>query len=530
MMRKMLAVGLCICACLLPCLVGCHSVKQPSAFELPKTFDTDREFELTFWAKNDTNITQQNIYKKAIADFRELYPNIHITLKPYTDYSRIYSDVITNIQTGTTPNICITYPDHVATYNSGGEQVVNLDNLLTDKTYGLGGKAIGFKAPTRDEVIPEFLRECYLGESCYALPFMRSTEACYVNVDLVKRLGYELPEKLTWDFIWEVSEAAMKKDKDGNFLVNGSKTMIPFIYKSTDNMMIQMLKQKGAEYSDENGNILIFNDETKDILYTVAEHADSRAFSTFKISSYPGNYLNAGECIFAIDSTAGATWMGTNSPNRDIAEEDIKDFNVEVMEIPQFDVNDPKMISQGPSVCLFNKEDPQEVLASWLFMQYLLSDGVQIAYAQTEGYVPVTKTAQSNPQYLDYLSRAGEDNELYYDIKIKATKLLLENTENTFITPVFNGSASLRNAAGQLIEEVTKRERRRKTVDDEYIEGELYPEMIAQYKLKAVSPGALPAEAVITLSVIAVTWVAIGVYWLVGVVKKKKLQKNFNCS
>ena len=41
----------------------------------------------------------------------------------------------------------------------------------------------------------------------------------------------------------------MAKDKDGNFLINGQKVMIPFIYKSTDNMMIQMLKQKDAGYS-----------------------------------------------------------------------------------------------------------------------------------------------------------------------------------------------------------------------------------------------------------------------------------------
>ena len=29
--------------------------------------------------------------------------------------------------------------------------------------------------------------------------------------------------------------------------------MIPFIYKSTDNMLIQMLRQKGAGYSDQRG-------------------------------------------------------------------------------------------------------------------------------------------------------------------------------------------------------------------------------------------------------------------------------------
>ena len=44
--------------------------------------------------------------------------------------------------------------------------------------------------------------------------------------------------------------------------------------------------------------------------YTIADHAKTGAFSTFKISSYPANFLNAGQCVFAIDSTAGSTWMG----------------------------------------------------------------------------------------------------------------------------------------------------------------------------------------------------------------------------
>ena len=87
------------------------------------------------------------------------------------------------------------------------------------------------------------------------------------------KLGYTLPDYLTWDFIWEVSEAAMAQDAEGNYLVNGQTVMIPFIYKSTDNMMIQLLRQRNAGYSNDEGEILLFNDTTKDILYTVAEHA-----------------------------------------------------------------------------------------------------------------------------------------------------------------------------------------------------------------------------------------------------------------
>ena len=43
----------------------------------------------------------------------------------------------------------------------------------------------------------------------------------------------------------------MAMDEEGNYLVNGQDVMIPFIYKSTDNMMIQQIRQKGAGYSTE---------------------------------------------------------------------------------------------------------------------------------------------------------------------------------------------------------------------------------------------------------------------------------------
>jgi multiple sugar transport system substrate-binding protein len=198
------------------------------------------------------------------------------------------------------------------------------------------------------------------------------------------------------------------------------------------------------------------------------------------------------------------------------------------MPIPQFDPEKPQMISQGPSVCIFNKEDPQEVLASWLFAQYLLTNDVQIAYAQTEGYVPVTSKAQNSQMYQDYLNRAGEDNDLYYDVKIAASKLLLDNTQNTFVTPVFNGSVSLRNAAGQMIENVTKSMRRNQTVDDAYMDT-LFEEMVALYRLDQIQVdgdwkmdlGPLPKESVALLCMLAAIWGGIGVAALFRLKKRK---------
>jgi multiple sugar transport system substrate-binding protein len=530
MRKTKLAAVLCAVTALCS-LSGCHGSRKTAEFSVPAALDENRKTEITFWAKNDTNRTQTDIYRKAIEDFNTYYPNITVDLRLYTDYGKIYNDVITNIPTKTTPNVCITYPDHIATYMTGENTVVPLDGLMTDAKYGLGGSEVKFDAPTYSEVIPKYLDECILSGLHYAVPYMRSTEACYINRDMVEKLGYTIPDELTWDFIWEVSDAATAKNDDGTYKVNGQKVMIPFIYKSTDNMMIQMLRQLGAGYSDSAGNIGIFNDDTKEILYTVNKHVRNGAFSTFKISSYPGNFLNAGQCIFAIDSTAGATWMGSHATHHDIDENSIIEFETVVKPIPQYDPAHPQMISQGPSVCIFNKDDTQEVLASWLFTQFLLTDSVQIPYAQTEGYIPVTSKARDSAEYQEYLSLAGTDNDLHYSVKLDATKMLLGNIDNTFITPVFNGSASLRDAAGHLIESTAKSTRRKENIDDAYME-KLYNDTAALYRLDSISAdgkadlGELPDGAKALLISLISIWAVIGLYYLIRLIAEKTKKKK----
>ncbi len=527
MMQKLYKLFL--CALLIP-LVGCHGASRSTTFEVPEEFDTSKNYEITFWAKNDTNKNQVAVYKNAIASFEEAYPNIKVNLKLYTDYIRIYNDVITNIATGTTPDVCITYPDHIATYITGNNVVVPLDDIMQDEKYGFGGSEVNFKSVKQEEVVPQYLQEGVLGETQYALPFMRSTEAIYINQDFVEALGYEVPEIITWDFIWEVSEKATAKNPDGTYVLNGQNVMIPFIYKSTDNMMIQYLQQADAGYSSSEGEIEIFNDTTGDFLKTISTHVPTGAFSTFKISSYPANFLDAGQCVFAVDSTAGSTWMGADAPLSDISEENKVAFTTAVRPVPQIDSDHIQMISQGPSICLFNKKDPQQVLASWLFAQYLLTEEVQVGYAQTEGYIPVTKAAQQSDAYQEYLANSGIDNDQHYSVKMDATKMLLDHIDDTFVTSVFNGSASLRTAAGQLIEDVVKSSKRKETIDETYLDS-LYAKTTSLYRLDEVARsnqsnlsdadlGPLPAGSKALLATLGIAWVCIAVYFFV--IRKNK--------
>ena len=147
---KAMLAGLLILS--VPALSGCHGTQGMAEFAVPEEFDLNQKHELIFWAKNDTNRTQTAIYEKAISDFEKMYPNVSVKIRLYTDYSNIYNDVITNIATNTTPNVCITYPDHIATYLTGNNTVVPLDDLFADPEYGLGGSRLKFDSPSVSEM------------------------------------------------------------------------------------------------------------------------------------------------------------------------------------------------------------------------------------------------------------------------------------------------------------------------------------------------------------------------------------------
>ena len=100
--------------------------------------------------------------------------------------------------------------------------------------------------------------------------------------------------------------------------------------------------------------------------------------------------------------------------------------------------------------------------------------------------------------------------------------------DRTFVTPVFNGSTSLRNAAGQLIENVNKGVRRKHEYTPENMP-ELYEEVSALYRLDQIqvssgkrSFGPLPLESKLLLGALAICWLGMGAYVISDKLKKKK--------
>lgn len=391
---------------------------------------------------SDVTITFRHITKKdnqlavldqAIADFNILYPNIHVELDQRDNYSAVLDTTTTNIASQNkkeTPNITVCYADHVATYNQSNA-VVALDDLINDPE-------IGLTEEQKADYVPGFYAEgANFGDGkMYILPFNKSTEVMYYDKTFFDANGLTVPT--TWDELEEV--CAKIKEIDPN--------SIPLGYDSEGNWFITMTEQYGSDYTSATEPHYLFDNDTNKAFVKKFNEWYNKGYVTTAglYGAYTsGLFTSTTEtrCYMCIGSSAGATYQ---RPQK--AEDGSYPFEVGIATIPQVDVNNRKVISQGPSLCIFDKDDKQEVLASWLFVKFLTSDPTfQANFAMASGYMPVIQSVTATPDFQAYLEKAdGGDN-----IAMLSMKVSMDQTDAYYTSPVFPGSATARNQVTALM-------------------------------------------------------------------------------
>jgi multiple sugar transport system substrate-binding protein len=128
---------------------------------------------------------------------------------------------------------------------------------------------------------------------------------------------------------------------------------------------------------------------------------------------------------------------------------------------PQIDPANPKVISKGPSLCMFKKQDPQEMAATWLFMKFLTTNmGLQANFSSVSGYTPVIqdlgdKYSIIDPErgeifpYAEELALAELGNA---HLQMACVKQCFAQTNSLFVSPAFVGSSGARDQVGLLMQ------------------------------------------------------------------------------
>ena len=380
-----------------------------------------------------------NLY---IAEFNKLYPNITIVHEQVGNYDDVRDNIAVELTVGNQPDLAYCYPDHVALYNIS-KRVVTLDSFIDSTAVVTRAdgttEVLGLTQEQKDDFIAGYYNEGkQFGDGkMYTLPLSKSTEVLYYNKTFFDANNLKVPT--TWDEMEEVCKKIKEIDPKS----------IPLGYDSEANWFITMCEQMNSPYTSATGEHFLFDNETnrefvarfrdwyKKGYLTTQEILGSYTSELFKSTSTTKSYMSIG-------SSAGATHQ---RPTK--GENGAYPFEVGIATIPQHDASNPKVISQGPSLCLFESKNPQETVAAWLFMKVLTTNvEFQAEFSMASGYVPVLKSVAQNDAYAAFIGKAdGGDY-----ISALSAKRCLEQESAYYTSPAFNGSSDARDAVGLLLQ------------------------------------------------------------------------------
>lgn len=434
---------------------------------------------ITFWHTFGQSIVETLTEK--IQEFHDLVlenENVNVTIE--LSYSGSYDDILTKINNGFSagniPTIAVAYPDHVADYLSretyDGQYVVNLEPYINNEEYGFNTQPYLGDEEGLDDFIGSYYQEgtAYAKEGVFSLPLMKSSEVMFYNENIIslaltgnsKFEGY----KPTPDFI--PSETNIRNymenltwDEFMNFcqFINDNKSYFantieyPAYYDSDGNLFITKMYQNDIPYAsvDENGSgVIEFESGTartqaEQLIADLNAEHEAGLFTTKGVEgTYGSNNFTEVKSVFSIGSSGGTGYTVPTSGT----------FNVRAVKVP-YDNDNPIYVSQGPTLCIMNnprysqEENSLRQEYAWRFIKYLTNAevNVELCIRGSNGYVPVRYSAYESEDFTSFL--------LGGDIYAETASVILDDINNEFIvTPVFKGSAELREQGGSIITSV----------------------------------------------------------------------------
>ena len=394
---------------------------------------------ISFYNTMGSNLTP--VLNAYIAEFNKLFPNITVESVNVGGYDDVRDQISTEITEGNQPNIAYCYPDHVARYNLA-KAVTTLDALIASEIEVKHADGTTEVLGLTEAQIADFIEGYYnegkqFGDGLmYTLPLSKSTEVLYYNKTFFEANNIAVPT--TWDELEQVCAQIKAIDPKS----------IPLGYDSESNWFITMCEQYQSPYTSATGDHFLFDNEQNRAFVKEFNEWFSKGYVTTQTlyGGYTSGLFVSQEgtkSYMSIGSSAGATHQ------RPAANADGSyPFDVGITTIPQVDASNPKVISQGPSLCIFQKSNPQEVIASWLFVKFLTTNvNFQAEFSMASGYVPVLKSVSEIPAYADFVANADGGN----NIAALSAKVCLQQEKAYYTSPAFNGSSEARSQVGALI-------------------------------------------------------------------------------
>ena len=349
-------------------------------------------------------------FQKVTDEFNATHENIHVTLQ--LQPSDQYEDkVMAAAKSGNLPNIMRSQAVNMTTYASQG--------ILVDMNDYIYNETVGY--PDFDNDINPGLATLYdqWDGARYAIPLFMGGNVFFYNKEMFNELGLVPPTK--WSEVEAVATAVSEKIGKPGF---GFQVMV-------DGFM-ELLIQGGGQVVDVKNNSVEFDSNiSKERIAWYQDLLDKGVARLVGDDKHFTNPFANGDvgCYVALSGNLGYLTRAVGDK-----------FELGVAPLPQEGPN--QFVSLNEPIFAITKSTPEEELASWTFINYLLSPEVNAECASVFGGLPATESAINTELYQKFLN----ENPV-------AQAVLAEKDAFGYV-PAINGFYDVRTSLDRALEEI----------------------------------------------------------------------------
>lgn len=300
--------------------------------------------------------------------FEASHPGITVNLIAEPNYGVLQQKEQASIAAGAPPTIAQAYENWAAGY-ADAKAIIPIGGYVNNKK-------VGVKPADQQQIWKGVWKDLYLPDGkIWMWPFNKSDYVVYYNADMLQKAGLPVPK--TWVEYAKVAKAVTKNGNWAESLDTGtlsSPANGTYVYLS-------IVRAFGGTWV-ANGKPTL---DTKAGIKALGFLADLKKSGALQIgTNYPGETaLGAGRSAFDLSTVAGYPYVLAAAGGK---------FAMKVA--PMFTGRNGQGNSlQGTNIVIFAKSSNAERAAAWEYMKFL-SEPRQTAYwAETTGYLPVTRAA-----------------------------------------------------------------------------------------------------------------------------------------
>jgi ABC-type glycerol-3-phosphate transport system substrate-binding protein len=296
------------------------------------------------------------------------------------NYNDLYSEVESAIQTGAPPHLAVGYNYIIQSWNTSSARVIDLTPYVNDAEWGLVPEE-------QASFYPLIWEQDVVADVRLGLPAQRFAQLLYYNQTWARQLGFSTAPVTPEDFRRQACAAALANNADNDPENNGTGG---WVVNTNPQTILSWMYAFDSDIIQSNRSGYRFNTpQTQNTLEYLRRLYDNGC-AWLMLSDYAEPHFAARRALFVSGSLADLPYFSAaleEAGNQD-------DWTVLGFPTPE---QVPVVDVYGPAYAMF-ASTPEEQLAAWTFLHWLLKPENQARFIEASGTLPLGTSAMDHLQ------------------------------------------------------------------------------------------------------------------------------------